>query len=468
MSSPSEQQFVERARQLYKKDRQAAMAGIKLGENEPEATRVLASDIPYEFEEPHNYIMDVNERQRLFAKIRPLIAHTVDVNSTVLAVFMVYPLSELRSLVESLAEYDSSSAEDLKRYIYSSTQPFLLFCLKSAHEAIAGFLARSTKSTASKSPSRAATPESTTRKRKRQNDAAQPETPSPLQKRVLLANAEGQPAIEADESSFARETSPGTPSSPLGKMASTPPSPITRSRNAVKRAKDRDSHKCILTGTDNPESAHIYPFSAGPASGRTKYINMLVNFWGKEKSDAWLRQCCTTSVTESAKNLLCLNSQLHFWWGTCRLALRPIRTLDPCTIKLQLHWLRRARTRPTTPLSGTSDDIRLLCGGEDDLETWGPQPVAHRMSGLPLRTGQIFTIRAENPEDLPSFELLDMQWNLLRVAAMSGAAEAEDAPPEEGDDDNEYSGHYVPSDVSDDDVEEFDLYRTEEDEMQST
>ncbi|CAK7275022.1 hypothetical protein SEPCBS57363_006465 [Sporothrix epigloea] len=448
MSSPSEQEFVERARLLYRKDKQTAMAGIKLGENEPEATKVLASDIPYEFEEPHNYITDVNERQRLFAKIRPLVTHTVDVNSTVLAIFMVYPLSELRSLAESLAEYDC--------YASSSTQ-LLLSCLSFAYEAIAGFLAKSTKSNVSKSPSRATTPESATRKRKRQDNAAQPETPSPLQKRVLLANTEGKPAIEAGESGFARETSPGTP-----------PSPVTRSRNAVKKAKDRDGHKCILTGTDNPEAGHIYPFSAGPASGRRKYIAMLVSFWGKEKADAWSRQYCATRVTESAKNLLCLNSQLHFWWGTCRLALRPIRTLDPCTIKLQLHWLRRSRTRPTTPLSGTFDDIRSLCGGEDDLETWGAQPVAHRKSGLPLRTGQIFTIRAENPEDLPSFELLDMQWNLLRVAAMSGAAEAEDAPPEKGDDDNEYSGHYVPSDVSDDDVEELDLYRTEEDEMQST
>ncbi|CAK7564432.1 MAG: hypothetical protein SEPTF4163_002323, partial [Sporothrix epigloea] len=104
----------------------------------------------------------------------------------------------------------------------------------------------------------------------------------------------------------------------------------------------------------------------------------------------------------------------------------------------------------------------------DDLETWGPQPVAHRKSGLPLRTGQIFTIRAENPEDLPSFELLDMQWNLLRVAAMSGAAEAEDAPPEEEDEDDEYGEHYVMFDVSNDDIEELDLYQTGEDESQSS
>lgn len=38
-----------------------------------------------------------------------------------------------------------------------------------------------------------------------------------------------------------------------------------------------------------------------------------------------------------------------------------------------------------------------------------------------------------------------------------GAAEAEDAPWEEGADDDEYGGHYALSNVYDDDVEELDL-----------
>ncbi|CAK7567468.1 MAG: hypothetical protein SEPTF4163_005433 [Sporothrix epigloea] len=316
-------------------------------------------------EEPHDYITDVNERQRLFSKIRPLIAQTVSVSSTVLAIFMVYPLSELRSLAERLAEFDTNSDEDLKRPCQID------------------------------------------------------------QEHRLKVTLQG-------ESDFARETSPGTPLSPLEKTGSNETSPVTHSRNAVRKAKDRDNHTCILTGADNPEAAHIYPLSAGPASGRKKYITMLVSFWGKEKADAWSRQYWATSVTESPKNLLCLSCQLHFWWSTCRLALRPIRTLDPCTIKLQLHWLRHACTRPTAPLSGTFDDIRLLCGGEDGLKTWGPQPLAHRKSGLPL----------------------------LESAASSshiGAAEAEDAPWEEGADDDEYGGHYALSNVYDDDVEELDL-----------
>ena len=45
---------------------------------------------------------------------------------------------------------------------------------------------------------------------------------------------------------------------------------------------------------------------------------------------------------------------------------------------------------------------------------------------MPIETGQTFVIRAEKPEDLPSFELLELQWNLLRVAAICGAADIRD------------------------------------------
>ncbi|CAK7273591.1 hypothetical protein SEPCBS119000_005739 [Sporothrix epigloea] len=114
--------------------------------------------------------------------------------------------------------------------------------------------------------------------------------------------------------------------------------------------------------------------------------------------------------------------------------------------------------------NGSLDDISALCGGGTDFESWGRPPVAHRKSGLPLETGQIFTIRAENPEDLPSFDLLEMQWDLLRIAAMSGAAEAQDEGWDEDEEDPDGAGSCGFSDISDADVEHLDLYQTEEDE----
>ncbi|CAK7269608.1 hypothetical protein SEPCBS119000_003657 [Sporothrix epigloea] len=465
--SPGEELLVERLRRAYRRDKQAADAGVTLIENVPEAVKVFASDIPFEFERPQDYISDVEERQRLFSKIRPLISQTVQVNSTVLAIFMVCPLSELRLLAESLAEYDPLSEEDRERYKSSSTRESIESGLKHAAQAVAGFLTKPTSSCSTKASSAATTPESTGKERKRQADAAQPETPSPLRKRVLAANTEGQPLFEAGESR--RQNSTAVTPSPPEKTRKVSGSPATRNCSAVKRAKARDGHLCVLSGSVDPEAAHIYPFSAGQDSERTEYIANLACFWGKERADAWSRQFRSAHITESPKNLLCLNRQLHFWWGACRLALRPIRSLDPCAIKLQVHWLRRSITRPRSLSSENFKDISSLCGGGPDYQSWGQSPAAYRRSGLPLQTGQIFTIRADSTEDLPSFDLLDMQWNLLRVAAMSGAAEADTDPWGREDEEDDYAGGYVlPNDLDDlddldDDVEYLDLYQTEED-----
>ncbi|ROT37916.1 hypothetical protein SODALDRAFT_247675, partial [Sodiomyces alkalinus F11] len=52
--------------------------------------------------------------------------------------------------------------------------------------------------------------------------------------------------------------------------------------------------------------------------------------------------------------------------------------------------------------------------------------LAHPSVGVCIQTGQTFTIRAENPGEVPSFELLELQWNLLRIAAVCEVAKATD------------------------------------------
>lgn len=61
-----------------------------------------------------------------------------------------------------------------------------------------------------------------------------------------------------------------------------------------------------------------------------------------------------------------------------------------------------------------------------------------------VQTGQLYTVHADNPAHLPSFELLEMQWNLMRVGVMCGAADVdENDGRSESDDDVLDSGEYV-------------------------
>ncbi|CAK7269539.1 hypothetical protein SEPCBS119000_003619 [Sporothrix epigloea] len=287
-------------------------------------------------------------------------------------------------------------------------------------------LGKSTKLLETPSPMTA--PKSATEKHKRRDSEAQQERLSPPEKRALLSHAEGQPGLGADQSPSQRDLH--DPPSLPGHAGSHRGYPAIHHKTAVERTVARDGNACVLTTTEDPQAVYIVPHSASPATNRAKYIARLASLWGDEKADAWSRVSSSPIVTESPQNLLCLTRQHVSYWQKCRLALRPIRTLDPCTIKVQLHWLRRAGTTPDAPSTESLHDLSLLCGGgkdgnDIDFHSWGEQPLAHRKSGLPLRTGQIFTIRAQDPEDLPSYDLLDMRWNLQRIAVMSGAIDPE-------------------------------------------
>jgi hypothetical protein len=131
--------------------------------------------------------------------------------------------------------------------------------------------------------------------------------------------------------------------------------------------------------------------------------------------------------------MISLNHQLHFWFDKAKFALKPLRQTSN-EIVVQWHWLREPSLRPVMKMR--ANENLLAQAGLTAYKNWGTR-LAHRKSGFTIRTGQTFTIRAEDPETLPSFELLELQWDFHRIAAISGAAEAtfEDYdPPDLGED----------------------------------
>lgn len=150
---------------------------------------------------------------------------------------------------------------------------------------------------------------------------------------------------------------------------------------------------------------------------------MLHAFWGVEKALAWRRQFEDARITQSPKNYLSLNHQIHVWFDDAEFALKPLRKTSTTEIVVQWHWLKSSKLLPRTRIS--QSQAAFLEMAKLDDSSWG-SCVAHRRTGGPIETGQTFVIRAEDPEDLPSFELLEMQWDLLRVAAICGAANVTD------------------------------------------
>ncbi len=165
-------------------------------------------------------------------------------------------------------------------------------------------------------------------------------------------------------------------------------------------------------------------------------LDLLRTFWGPEATERWQVQCENEGITESPKNMLCLGKHLHALWGAARFGLKPLR--DTLAAKkgevwVQFHWLRQGVLKPDDVvdeaavglLAALDTNNGFATGGSDgDSSRRGRNStVAHRQSGLRIETGQVFVITATKPDDLPSLDLLELQWNLIRVAAMSGAAD---------------------------------------------
>lgn len=135
---------------------------------------------------------------------------------------------------------------------------------------------------------------------------------------------------------------------------------------------------------------------------------------------SYLRDSDNWNFRKNLENMLCLNKQLQRWWYAARFALKPLRK-EGDNIIVQWHWLKDSLLVPLQPI-GLSHKFSSLvdpCGWGDNIQ----DAFAHHKSGRRIETGHIFVIRgAPNRLPVPAFELLELQWCLARVAAISGVA----------------------------------------------
>lgn len=147
-------------------------------------------------------------------------------------------------------------------------------------------------------------------------------------------------------------------------------------------------------------------------------VSVLLHF-GDDDVLAWFQQHRNHdgSLIQSPQNLLSLSPQLQSWWYNLKFALKPLRKQED-GIVVQRHWLKLSTLAPTDKIP-----IGANLSESVDPQGWGDDCgnlLVHHKSGRRIKTGHTFVIRAENPEHLPSFDLLEVQWNIARVATISG------------------------------------------------
>ncbi|KAL9113692.1 MAG: hypothetical protein Q9227_002137 [Pyrenula ochraceoflavens] len=212
-----------------------------------------------------------------------------------------------------------------------------------------------------------------------------------------------------------------------------------RARHETPRdlAHDRDSKRCVLTKAGEPnEMVHIYPHSMCSETAEFHFWMWLEHFWPVERVEKW-REQVSSQGTEVCDNFICLSPNARAYWRKAYFALKPLEiSEDKTRLDIQFFWLAANSYNPTKNLLERPALSAADCGPNSTK-------LFNHETDRKIESGDIISLTTDGPElrPLPSFTLLEMQWFLNRITAMSGAAELPDEDEEDQEQTAYNSGH---------------------------
>jgi hypothetical protein len=158
-----------------------------------------------------------------------------------------------------------------------------------------------------------------------------------------------------------------------------------------------------------------------------KFWAILRVFWSDDRIQEWRNalfpdQNNPDKGVETCRNLICLSPDAHAYWTKAYFALQPIKLSDDQKrLDVKFHWMPRGRKYLPVDIL---DPPPLLEGLDNESGTM----LFHFPTTQGIYSGQEFSLTTDDPvkHPLPHYELLEMQWILQRVTAMSGAADIYD------------------------------------------
>jgi hypothetical protein len=159
-----------------------------------------------------------------------------------------------------------------------------------------------------------------------------------------------------------------------------------------------------------------------------EFWTLLDLFWGRDRVDKWRRKIFPNSENpntgvDEVFNLICLTPDAHDMWNEGRFALKPLElSKDNTELTVKFFWQVPNKYQPTSRIDLLTEPAssKGLIEGAGRWLTYKDDGLTHNIC-----SGQVFTFKTTDPKNLPlpSMELLEMQWYLQRLVAMSGAAE---------------------------------------------
>jgi hypothetical protein len=167
------------------------------------------------------------------------------------------------------------------------------------------------------------------------------------------------------------------------------------------------------------------------STGIPDFWKQLGLFWDEDRINKWKNTIFPDSQNlgvERCFNLISLSPDAHDMWNKGLFALKPLElSRDRKTLTVQFFWQIPSNYKFDSEvdlLTETSSSRGLDIVTKASTQHWLNR-VENDNSTPRIHSGETFTFTTKDPKNLPlpSWELLDMQWVLLRLVGMCGAAE---------------------------------------------
>ncbi|KAK1980137.1 hypothetical protein LZ30DRAFT_145096 [Colletotrichum cereale] len=231
-----------------------------------------------------------------------------------------------------------------------------------------------------------------------------------------------------------------------------------RDKSQSDSALARDNNQCIVTGAPFPEVCHIFPFSSLARRTKTRgHLVIMETLWGQDRSKRLFHKLTgsyehgnpnNVCVVDTAKNMISLSPQLHDWWSRGLFAFEPmgepeafdaatptkvtptrsnlarnakkVKRTQQWSIRLRFHWLQVTNIGDLkSQVNFSEDPITMLRDWDHECL---PQ-AANLRTWRPVENGQVFTITADDYDKLPDYDILLLQWDLVRMRRLAGGAD---------------------------------------------
>ena len=227
----------------------------------------------------------------------------------------------------------------------------------------------------------------------------------------------------------------------------TPQDPITKkSQLTLAQCLDREKTLCLISQWGEPDACHIVPFAFTSNDENMTVTSALIkgsySLFGTEAASLTRLICGNVGASDKAWNMLALSPNAHRGWSRGYFGFE-CKGLVPGTsstaIILQMRWMVRSNIKGLNakhPVDlendreSASDDLRYYSqppaspcafstksGGGMVYFTWSE-------SCLKVRAGDLFKIEMAHEDAVNMKSMIDFQWAMVRILALSGAAGA--------------------------------------------